>query len=454
MTGRVLVVDDILANLVLLEARLSAEYFDVLTAETGPQALALLERERIDVVLLDVMMPGLNGFEVCRRIKASPATQHIPVVIVTALDKPDDKLAGLDAGADDFLTKPVDDIALVTRVKNLARLKSLNDEMAMRIASGANLGALTATELDLQRANKGGRILVVEDDVQAGRHISEALTPEHAVEVVPDPVRAFARLGTAEQDLLIVSLALAGDGLRLCSQVRALAKTRHLPIIILVQPGDEARLLRGLDMGVNDYLNRPVDRSELIARVRTQLKRKRYADRLRCTLDESIELAITDPLTSLHNRRYMETHLDALLARSHASGHPLSLLVADIDHFKSINDTRGHDAGDAVLREIAQRLRRDTREADLACRLGGEEFVVIMPDTQPETATAIGERLRESVAGVPFRMPDGPSIRVTLSVGISTRQADDTMGSLLKRADLALYDAKHRGRNRVVLAAA
>lgn len=455
MTGRVLVVDDILANLKLLEARLSAEYFDVLTAESGVQALALLERERIDVVLLDVMMPGVDGFEVCRRIKASPATQHIPVVIITALDQADDKLEGLDAGADDFLTKPVDDIALVTRVKNLARLKTLDDEMAMRIASGANLGALPAGELDLQRTNQGGRILIVEDDAEAARHISAALTPDHAVAVEPDLARAFSSVGAGEQDLLIVSLGLAaGDGLRLCSQVRALGQTRHLPIIILVQPGDEARLLRGLDMGVNDYVNRPIDRSELVARVRTQLKRKRYADKLRCTLDESVELAITDPLTGLHNRRYMETHLGALLARSHATGHPLSLLVADIDYFKSINDTRGHDAGDAVLREISQRLRRDTREADLACRLGGEEFVVIMPDTQPDTAAVIGERLRESVAGAPFRTPDGANLMVTLSVGISTRQPGDTIGSLLKRADLALYDAKHSGRNRVVCAAA
>lgn len=455
MTGRILVVDDILANLVLLEARLSAEYFDVVTAESGAQALSLLERERIDVVLLDVMMPGLDGFEVCRRIKASPATQHIPVVMVTALDKPDDKLEGLDAGADDFLTKPVDDIALVTRVKNLARLKTLDDEMAMRVASGANLGAMPAAELDQQRTNKSGRILVVEDDAQSARHIFGALTSEHTVAVEPDLARAFARVGAGEYDLLIVSIGLAtGDGLRLCSQVRALAHTRHLPIIILVQPGEEARLLRGLDMGVNDYLNRPVDRSELVARVRTQLKRKRYADKLRCALDESLELAITDPLTGLNNRRYMETHLGSLLARAHATGDPLSLLVADIDYFKSVNDTRGHDAGDAVLREIAQRLRRDTREADLACRLGGEEFIVIMPNTLPETAVVIGERLRESVASLPFRMPDGSSLSVTLSVGIATRQPDDSIASLMKRADLALYDAKHRGRNRVVSAAA
>ena len=140
MTARVLVVDDILANVKLLEARLQAEYFEVLTANSGQQALDVLARERVDVILLDVMMPGMDGFETCRHIKSDNATYHIPVVMVTALDQPSDKVLGLESGADDFLTKPVDDIALVTRVKNLARLKMLNDEMMMRASTGKQMG--------------------------------------------------------------------------------------------------------------------------------------------------------------------------------------------------------------------------------------------------------------------------------------------------------------------------
>ena len=161
MTGRVLVVDDILANVKLLEARLSAEYFDVLTAFSGQEALAILQAERVDVVLLDVMMPGMDGFEVCRRLKASPRTMHVPVIMVTALDQTSDKVQGLEAGADDFITKPVDDIALVTRVKNLARLKTLNDEMMLRMATGAQIGALPGgalawPKMDGRRAHSAG----------------------------------------------------------------------------------------------------------------------------------------------------------------------------------------------------------------------------------------------------------------------------------------------------------
>ncbi len=456
MTGRVLVVDDILANVKLLEARLSAEYFDVLTAYSGPEALERLQAERIDVVLLDVMMPGMDGFEVCRRIKSSPKTMHVPVIMVTALDQPADKVQGLEAGADDFLTKPVDDIALVTRVKNLARLKTLNDEMLLRMATGAELGALPAVMSAWPSADRAGRILLVEDQVRVANRVLAALAKTHAVDVEPDLRAALLRLGSVACDLLIVSLNLAdADGLRLCSQVRSLERTRHLPIIVVVQPGEDARLLRALDMGVNDYVTRPIDRNELLARVRTQIKRKRYSDHLRDRLEQSVELALTDALTGLHNRRYMETHLRTLAEQAKVGGRPLSVLLADIDNFKSVNDTYGHDAGDTVLREFACRFRRNTRSIDLACRIGGEEFVIVMPDTPLERACQVGERLRACIAAEPFQAGYEARLEVTASVGIATLDgAQDSLEGLFKRADQALYVAKRGGRNRVVADAA
>jgi two-component system cell cycle response regulator len=455
MTGRVLVVDDILANVKLLEARLSAEYFEVLTAYSGPQALERLEAERVDVVLLDVMMPGMDGFEVCRRIKSAPKTMHVPVIMVTALDQPADKVQGLEAGADDFLTKPVDDIALITRVKNLARLKTLNDEMLLRMATGAELGGLPAAASAWPSAEAARRILLVEDQPRQADRVLSALSGT-AVDVEADLNAALLRLGSVAYDLLIVSLSLAdADGLRLCSQARSLERTRHLPIIVVVQPGDDTRLLRALDMGVNDYLTRPIDRNELLARVRTQVKRKRYADHLRGRLEESVELALTDALTGLHNRRYMETHLRALAEQAKASGRPLSVLLADIDNFKAVNDTYGHDAGDSVLREFAGRFRRNTRSIDLTCRIGGEEFVIVMPDTPLERACQVGERLRACIAAEPFQASFQVRLGVTASLGIATLEgAQDTLEGLLKRADQALYVAKRGGRNRVVADAA
>lgn len=456
MTARVLVVDDIMANVKLLEARLAAEYFEVMSAFSGREALDVLARERVDVVLLDVMMPGMDGFECCRRIKSNVQTHHIPVVMVTALDQPSDRVQGLESGADDFLTKPVDDIALVTRVKNLARLKMLNDEMIMRASTGKQMGIPDDGALAKALSGRSGRVLVVDDHPRSAARLLEVLSKSNDAFAERDPQAALTKLAEHNFDLLVVSLSMqASDGLRLCSQVRSLDRTRHLPIIILVEPGDEARLLRGLDMGVNDYLMRPVDRHELMARVKTQIKRKRHSDFLRTRLAESVEMSITDALTGLHNRRYLESHMKTLTTDSLRTGRALSMLIADIDHFKQVNDTYGHDIGDVVLKEFSVRLKRNTRGMDLACRLGGEEFVIIMPDTDIARAYQVGERLRATVAADNFSIGNGQSIRVTASVGLATlERGDDTPETIFKRADNALYAAKRRGRNRVAADAA
>lgn len=456
MTARVLVVDDIATNVKLLQARLSAEYFEVVTASSGHEALAVCAVERVDVVLLDVMMPGLDGFEVCRRLKQDPKTHHIPVVMVTALDQPSDRLQGLECGADDFLTKPVDDIALITRVKNLARLKTLNDEMLMRVSTGQQFGAAGNAALQRVLAGDGGRVLVVEDHERSALRMREALEAVHEVAIESSPQSALARLNSEDFDVAVISLSLQGsDGLRLCSQLRSFERTRHLPIIILLEDGGDARLLRGLDMGVNDYLMRPVERHELLARVMTQIKRKRHTDFLRDQIEESFELAVTDGLTGLHNRRYMEIHLATLVCDAARTGRDLSVLIADIDHFKAVNDTYGHDAGDLVLKAVADRLRRNTRDADLACRMGGEEFLLILPDTPLSGAYQIGERIRSRIASEAFRTRQETRIRLTVSVGIATLDGEcDTPESILKRADTALYAAKRRGRNRIASTAA
>jgi len=457
MTARVLVVDDIPANVKLLEARLTAEYFDVATAQSGPEALEACDRAPCDIVLLDVMMPGMDGFEVCRRLKSSPRTHHIPVVMITALDQAADRVRGLEAGADDFLTKPVNDLALVTRVRSLVRLKQLTDELRLRASTSAELGigGPEATFADMD--GKGGRILLVDDRRSSYERIVQGLRDRHTVEVETTPQEALFRAAEGDYDLLMVSLALTDfDGLRLCSQVRSIERIRNLPMLTLADPEDNARLLRGLDMGVNDYLVRPIDRNELVARVATQVKRKRYGEKLRQTVQHTMELAVTDGLTGLYNRRYMEGHLATLVAESAPRGKPLSLMTLDIDYFKSINDTYGHDAGDDVLREFARRLRKTVRGIDLVARFGGEEFVVVMPETDTATAYTIAERVRERIAGMPFPIAGRTrEIPVTISIGLSSlSKPGDTPESLMKRADEALYAAKRDGRNRVVAEAA
>ena len=457
MTARVLVVDDIAANVKLLEARLTAEYFDVITAMSGPEALALCERAQCDIVLLDVMMPEMDGFEVCRRLKANPRTHHIPVVMVTALDQPSDRVRGLESGADDFLTKPVSDIALTARVRSLVRLKMVTDELRMRALTSKEIGIQDPLAQSLADDGRNGRVLIVDDRRSSYERLAAALSAEHSVDVEPNPHEALFHTADGNYDLLMVSLSLENfDGLRLCSQVRSLERTRNLPILIIAEAEDNARLLRGLEIGVNDYLIRPIDRNELVARARTQIRKKRYSERLRDNVQQSIEMAITDSLTSLYNRRYMESHLGSLVEQAASRGKPLSLLVLDIDYFKSVNDGFGHDAGDDVLREFATRVRKSIRGIDLACRYGGEEFVVVMPETDMAVAAVVAERIRRRIASEPFQINQGAgSLDVTISIGLAAlTTVDDSAATILKRADQALYRAKRDGRNRVVADAA
>ena len=454
MTARILVVDDIDANVRLLEAKLQAEYYHVLTATDGSTALALAAAEKPDIVLLDVMMPGMDGFQVCRRLKDDPETRHIPVVLVTALDGRADRIQGLEAGADEFLTKPIDDVMLFARVRSLTRLKLVIDELRQREASGRRMGVIAAAASRL--GGTGGRVLVVDDNERQAQRIAAELAIEHRPVIETDPEKALLT-ARGPVDLIVVNtLSRTFDGLRFAAQIRSDEATRHLPLLGVVDPDERPRLVKALEIGINDILSRPIDPQELAARVRTQIKRKRYTDFLRDNLDHSLELAVTDQLTGLHNRRYMTGQLGALVTRAARGGDPVSALMIDIDHFKKINDSFGHDIGDEVLREFAVRLASNVRAVDLPVRYGGEEFTVIMPDTKIEDAQRIAERIRLHVAGSPFRVSNGEDLlMVTISIGVAaTLGADDTAEALIKRADEAVYEAKAAGRNTVIAKAA
>ncbi len=455
MTARVLVVDDVPPNVKLLEAKLTSEYFDVLTAFSGPEALDVISREHPDIILLDVMMPGMDGFEVCRRIKTDPSTAHIPVVMVTALDQPSDRVAGLEAGADDFLTKPVQDLALFARVRSLVRLKVMMDELRNREATGANMGWENEDEVEIELdVPVDGNILIVDEQERVMERIARALEGVGELTFIAGGDDAAERAREKNFDLIIVSLTMRNtDGLRVCSKLRSYDETRHVPILVMVDDGNTKLLVRALEMGVNDYVVRPVDRLEFLARVKTQLKRKRYADKLWENFHLSMQLATTDAVTGLYNRHYLTSHLETRLSAAHRSGKQLSVLMMDIDHFKAVNDTYGHAVGDIVLKEFANRIAKNIRGVDLAARYGGEEFVVMMPETPTDWAFMIGDRLRQEVCDNPFDvgLSSGP-INVTVSIGVASSVEGQSPSQLLEDADKALYAAKSGGRNQVIIA--
>ena len=453
MTARVLVVDDVLPNVKLLEAKLLGEYFDVMTATSGPEALELIHREMPDIVLLDVMMPGMNGFEVCKRIKGDSKTAHIPVVMVTALDKQSDRIAGLDAGADDFLTKPVEDVALFARVRSLVRLKVTMDEIRNRESTEMSLGATKGmAEFNFDPGNT--QILLLDEDPVSAKKLAGDLKLIGKLHHLSGGKDVISKIRERDYDLVIINLLMSEtDGLRVCSQMRSYEETRQLPILVIVDNNNTQLLVKSLEMGVNDYLIAPADELELIARVKTQIKRKRYAEQLRENLHLSLQLATTDAVTGLYNRHYMSSHLDTLVKAAKTTGKEISLVMMDLDNFKLVNDNYGHASGDEVLQEFSQRIARNIRGVDLAARYGGEEFVIIMPDTRSADAVHISERLRATTADLPFLISGNKSpIQVTTSIGLVTMVGDEVNAKeLLRRADTALYQAKESGRNCVII---
>jgi two-component system cell cycle response regulator len=310
------------------------------------------------------------------------------------------------------------------------------------------------TELDVTSA----RLLVIEDNTIDAVNMIESLAVDNdQVSRVGSGRAGFEAATREDPDLVICSLNLENDdALRLLSQFRAHEATRHLPILMVGEEDQTDKLAKALDLGANDYLMKPVDRNELLARVRTQIRRRRYQELLRENYEQSLSLALTDSLTGLYNRRYLLSHLKRLMQDTAHRQKPLSVLMLDVDHFKQVNDTFGHAVGDLALQHLTEVMRSNVRNVDTVARLGGEEFVIVMPDTHESFAVRIADRLRQRIADTPMALPDGRALSVTVSIGCAMRDSpdDDSLDALMQRADAALYRAKGAGRNRVEQASA
>ena len=454
MTALILVVDDIPANVKLLEAKLTSEYYDVITAEDGFKALEQIKEHKPDMVLLDVMMPGIDGFEVCRRIKQDIDISHIPVVMVTALSDVSDRVKGLEAGADDFITKPINDTALFARVKSLVRIKVLLDELRLRDKTGKEVGVLAEEENSFTADVSGSHIVLVEDDIVQSRNILERLNSTYDVHHYQDHDEAFRALkeNEIETDLIVISTMLMDtDGMRLAAQLKNVDHLRNVPTIVLVDEEETHLMLKGLELGINDYLTVPVELNEMEARIKTQIRRKKYQDALKSNYQASVSMAITDNLTGLYNRNFLDAHIQNIVNQSIQNRKAFSLMILDMDFFKPVNDTYGHDVGDEILQQLAKRIVNAVRSSDLVARIGGEEFMVLLPETILSDAYHLAERVRNHIGNYPFSISHREGqLTKTVSIGIAELgMMNDNTSALIKRADNALYDAKNGGRNKV-----
>lgn len=448
MSARILVVDDLAPNRNLLDVKLSAEYYDVLTASSGEEALEIAAKERLDLIMMDIIMPGgMNGFEATKILKTDPSLYHIPIIMVTALEETKDRVRGLEAGADDFITKPIDDFNLTARVRSLLRLKMTTDQLMSRTGHTAE----NCRPMFEKIQDRKGRVLLIGDEGGQPVRVSRMIGDSHEVVVECDPAEAM-RKAKSNFDLVIVSLvAKSFDGLRLCASLRFSAETRDTPILVIGDSDDQPTFVKAYDLGVNDSIMRPIETQELRARMTTLLRRKFYADSLKENFNEDLEMVISDPLTGLGNRRFFDRQVEPLFAGLKDKGEEFSILVFDIDHFKRVNDMLGHDMGDQVLKEVAARIVTNMRAIDIVSRYGGEEFMIAMPGTTQDEAFLAAERVRQSMGGTPIFV-DGQGLSITTSCGVAQVVPGEQLREVFRRADTALYQAKRNGRNQVTLA--
>ncbi|MEM8616676.1 MAG: PleD family two-component system response regulator [Pseudomonadota bacterium] len=451
MSARILVVDDIQANRRLMQATLQAKYFQVTVAASGQEALDLAVKTQPHIILLDVMMPGMDGFEVCQRLKADERTRHIPVVMLTALTDAKERIKGLQAGADDFLLKPVDSFALISRLETLLRYTAVASELRKRQGPYAPMALTPDEEAELKRT---GNILIIDRRSDSAARLASSLRAAGHYAVSWQDFKSGGAPQLRNTDLIILALSDQGhDSLKLLAHLRALETQKEVSILATYAEDDHGRAHRALKIGAGDVICQPIIAEELIARVNTQLRKTIYIDILRQRVDRGMQLSIIDPLTGLYNRRQMISELQRWMRRaSGTNAQALSVIALDVDYFKRINDAYGHQAGDAVLVQIAERLRLNVRPKDIVCRQGGEEFLIIMPETDGAKAALGAERIRQAISAVPFTVTsanDPVSVTVSAGVGVSIT-GEETVADVLERADQALYRAKREGRNRVI----
>ena len=295
---------------------------------------------------------------------------------------------------------------------------------------------------------EGAKVLLLSHDASEAATLSHALQADGmALEQFSDEKLVWQKLQdpAAHYDLVLNSLPMpGGDPLRLASRLRAEAETRDLPLMLIANAEQRELVLRAFELGASDHVLRPINEEELRARVRNQVRRRRYQLRLRAEFDRSLELAVTDGLTGLRNRRYVVRHLESLLRDGAACG----VLMIDVDRFKPLNDYYGHAAGDAALREVAARLREHVRASDIVARYGGEEFLVVMSGAGIEETGVIAERLRSAIGNSPIDLGQA-KLPVTVSIGSALSAVSADAAALIAAADAAMYRAKSLGRNRV-----
>jgi len=449
---RILIVDDDPTSLKILESFLPREIYQVARARNGEEALELVFDSPPDLVLLDIMMPGLDGLEVTKMIKRDPRTSNIPIILVTSLEEGGKKVQGLEAGAEELLHKPVRPAELMARVKSMLRLKEYRDQLSIRNQTERAFHFMPGPGKEpLSSKISEPCILLVEDSDVDARVIENALEPEpFRLVKLTRGKDVLRRVHRNNIDLVLLDILLPDmDGFDICRRLKA--EHRDVQVVIVTCLDDLDSKIKGVELGADDFLVKPVVARELRARIKVLLEKKRHLDSLRTHYEWALDSASMDWLTGLYNHGFFQQFLDHELPRSRQQGWPVGLIMMDVDDFKRYNDALGHSAGDAILREMGRVVRNVIRELDVAARYGGEEFAVVLPYANREAAVSVAGRIHRAIGSHDFFHDDSIGLQgPTVSMGIAVFPHEAAgKDELIERADRMLYRAKQEGKNRV-----
>jgi two-component system cell cycle response regulator len=451
MTAKILIVDDIKFNIDLLQAKLQRECYAIYRASNGKEALSKAMEIKPDIILMDIMMPLMDGLTATKLIRRTQGISFIPIIIVTALDSEEDKVSSLLCEADCYVVKPINHAILIARIKSLLRFKFITEELLMRLKIHHKSEELVAHHpLAFSMDTNGAKILLIDDNTRQALLISSRLRRDNfMVDICSDAHEKMLKNPHSNYNLIIINVSKRDDyGINACMKIRSNAAFKHIPMITLMDECDEELLIKSLEIGMNDYVLMPLSLKELSAKALLQIKKFRYQEQLKRIYSEN---SSKDELTGLYNRTSLNSYFAQVIEKMKKEGKNYTLCMIDIDNFKNINDTYGHIAGDEILKDIAKIIFNNVRSTDFVARFGGEEFVAILQNVTINQTLVIAEKIKQKLVDSKIFDISGKNfISCTVSTGIDEIKVDDTLQNIIDRADKKLYRAKALGKNTIV----
>ncbi len=473
MQGTILILDAVSTNRIMLKVQLTSAWYRVVLGEGLAGLEALVRRTRPDLIMTAMTLRDGSALDLHARLAGDGALAAIPIIAITPQNDRAARLAALAVGIDEVLAHPLEDMLLQARIRSLIRTRSVDDDLRLQGGTGRVAGLAEAAAGFTMQPNRPlptnpARVAIVTGRATTGavwrartNAVSNHAFTSHRIDNV------HALMEQPEPDVIVLELSGAGDGagLRRLADLRARGTTRHAAIIAVPNPGNAHLAAEALDRGAHDVLQGGFCADELALRIETQLRRKTRMDQLRSNVRDGLRAALRDPMTGLFNRRYAMPWLSKIARKSSESGQSFAVMLADLDHFKSINDRYGHAAGDRVLVETAHRLSAALRPDDMIARIGGEEFMIVLPQTDQTAAMSAADRLCREINATPFAIPGvSQPAQVTISIGVAVSPpsagrpdlatgafSDHVTDLLIGQADQALYRSKGAGRNQFTL---